>query len=199
MDLAKFLIEIGKGFRGESNVFSKSLINTLLADPIAQHAYGFRLMGEGDSLAIVHYGGTVGYRSGMILNLLSGDGAVFLTNSDNGSLLINELLLSASDSYQWPHFKQVEMTQTSVPQKQLTKFSGTYKFLPQGWQVKIELDNSTKKLALIFPNNDRYLLVPTSKRKNHFVHSETSVEVSFDFKDEELLMNLYGQVGKLQK
>lgn len=197
-DLALLLIEIGKGYRGESKVFSKSLIDTLLANPIAQHAYGFRTMGEGESQAIVHYGGTVGYRAAMVLNLKSGDGAVFLTNSDNGSALVNELLLSVSDVYQWPHFKQVEMTQSSSPEDVLIGFTGAYKFESAGWQVSVEFDDTTEQLALIFPNNDRYLLVPTTKRKNHLVHPETGVEVSFDIDGKNVLINLYGQTGSKQ-
>lgn len=197
-DLAKFLIEIGKGYRGQSDVFSKALIDSMLTNPIAQHAYGFRLMGEGDTLALVHYGGTVGYRSGMVLSLASGDGAVFLTNSDNGSALINELLLSASAVYQWEHFKQIEMTESPVVIDALKNFIGDYKFEAQGWQVSVVYDDSEEQVAVVFPNDDRYLLVPTTKSKNHFVHADTGVEVGFEVEEDLVFIHLYGQKGDRQ-
>lgn len=74
-DLAMFLLEIHKAYEGKSNVFTQASILEMLANPISNHAYGFRLIGGGDQVFITHYGGTVGYRAGMTLNLQTGNGA----------------------------------------------------------------------------------------------------------------------------
>jgi CubicO group peptidase (beta-lactamase class C family) len=197
-ELAQFLIEIGKGYRGESEVFSKATIDELLTDPISQHAYGFRMMGEGDSLALVHYGRNVGYVTGMVLNLVSGDGAVVLTNSDNGFNLMNELFLTISNEYQWPHYKQNVMEKKSLPIDTLNRFVGQYKFEAQGWSIAVEFDPDSKQLVLAFPNNDRYSLVPTTQEEYHLVHPETGVQTRFEMTDKGTVLHLYGQVGAKQ-
>jgi CubicO group peptidase (beta-lactamase class C family) len=103
-DMAAFLVELFKGYNAKSNVFSQARIRELLAEPTEGHAYGFRLMGEGDQVFITHYGGTQGCRAGMTLNLRTGDGAVYLTNSDNGSDLGTEFLTLSPASTTGLHF-----------------------------------------------------------------------------------------------
>ena len=74
------------------------------------------------AIAITHYGGNAGYRTGMTIDLTTGNGLVYLTNSDNGGSLGNELLLSASQVYSWQHFKQTNATRKCTsPQNTRTK------------------------------------------------------------------------------
>ncbi len=39
---------------------------------------------SGDDISITHYGGNAGYSTGMTISLTSGNGLVYLINSDNG-------------------------------------------------------------------------------------------------------------------
>ena len=50
----------------------------------------------------------------MTISLTSGKGLVYLINSDNGGALGNELLLSASQVYNWQHFRQIEAERKEV-------------------------------------------------------------------------------------
>ena len=194
-DWANFLIEISKGYRKESKVFSKALVSNLLAEPIEHHAYGFILVGEGEDLTLVHHGGNVGYRSTMMINLASGDGAAFLTNSDNGSALIGELLRSISHTYGWSHFNQLEFNARTRKPEELRPFVGEYEFKQHGWRVKVVYDQTAKNISVIFPNHDRYHLVPTTEAAAHFVHPETGVEVRFEQESNGHRIHLYGQIG----
>lgn len=194
-DLAHFLIEIGKGYQGKSKVFSKSVINELLSEKIDDHYYGFYAYGEGDNLTIAHYGGNLGYRSAMILNVKTGDGLVVLTNSDNGSLLTGDLLRAWSLQNNLPHFKVKSVAKTQLSQTQLKEFAGKYAFTKQGWQVEVRYDARAKGIAIIFPNGDVYPLVATRKETNHFIHMDTGVETVFVKKEGQLAIKLYGQLG----
>ncbi|WP_435274953.1 serine hydrolase domain-containing protein [Psychrobium sp. nBUS_13] len=127
-DLALFLSEIGKGYRGNSKVFSKGVIDELFNQEIENHFYGFRTLATGDNLAIAHYGGTQGYRSAMVLDVTTGNGAVVLTNSNNGSLLTGDILRSVAKHYQWPYLNATFFNQIIVDKTALQSFIGQYEF-----------------------------------------------------------------------
>jgi hypothetical protein len=193
-DLAAFLIEIRKGYRGESTVFDQAGVRRLMATPFDGHAYGFRLIGKGDSLFITHYGGNVGYRTGMTLNLTTGDGAVFLTNSDNGSDLGAELFGALSRVYGWATFREERVTRTNQPIEVLRSLTGRYVFAEQNWAVSVGYEGGT--LTLVFPNGDRYAMTPIQGAPLEFIHSETGVRASFAREGADSRIQLYGQTGR---
>jgi CubicO group peptidase (beta-lactamase class C family) len=191
-DMAAFLIEIRKGWQGRSTVFARDSIRELLANPIDGHAYGFRLIGDGDQVFLTHYGGTVGYRAGMTLNLNSGDGAVYLSNSDNGSDLGLEFLGAVSGVYDWPMFRQTLVERAKQPLQVLKSLTGRYKF--EGPTVLVVHERET--LTLVFPNGDRYAMTPIAGAPREFIHPDTAVRASFDGQGADMTMQLYGETGR---
>ena len=192
-DLAAFLIEIRKGWQGRSAVFSQASIRELLAEPIDGHAYGFRLIGDGDELFLTHYGGTVGYRAGMTFNLQSGNGAVFLANSDNGSELGLEFLGAVSDAYAWPMFRPLRVERTTQPAQVLEALAGRYGF-EEGPVVVVAYEEG--ELVLRFPNGDRYAMTPIAGAPREFIHPVTGVRARFDGEGSDIALQLYGQSGR---
>ena len=196
-DLAMFLLEIHKGYEGKSNVLTQASIRELLASPIDNHAYGFRLIGEGDQVFITHYGGTVGYRAGMTLNLHTGDGAVYLSNSDNGSNLGEAFFSAASRAYDWPVFREERVKRMKQPAAVLQSLAGIYVFPYQGWKVSVV--HEPDSLRLEFPAGNRLPLAmfPIQGRPLEFVH-ETGVHATFDGDVQDLKIRLFGQTGQRQ-
>lgn len=196
-DMALFLIEIHKGHEGTSSVFTQASIRELLANPIENHAYGFRLIGEGDQVFITHYGGTVGYTAGMTLNVRTGDGAVFLVNSDNGSNLGTEFFGAVSRAYGWPTFREEQVKRMHQPAAVLQSLAGTYVFPEPGWKVSVVYERDS--LTLVFPRGDResLVIVPIQGRPREFMH-ETGVRTSFEGEGKEMKIHLYGQTGQRQ-
>lgn len=195
-DLASFLTEIGKGYRGKSTVFSKGVINELFNQEIESHFYGFRTLATGDNLAIAHYGGTQGYRSAMVLDVTTGNGAVILTNSNNGSLLTADILRSVAKHYQWPYLNAIFVNQNAVDKSSQLAFVGQYEFNEQGWKIDVIYNEHTNKLSIIFPNKDNYPLTATDKATHHFIHEDTGVEAEFKTINNSIEIKLYGQVGE---
>lgn len=192
-DMAALLIEMRKGWQGKSAVFAEESIRELLGNPIDSHAYGFRLIGEGDRVFMTHYGGTVGYRAGMTLNLETGDGAVYLANSDNGSDLGLAFLRAVSAVYQWPVFRQTVVERASQPAGVLQALTGRYQF-PEGPAISVVYERGA--LTLLFPNGDRYAMTPIGGAPRAFIHPETAVTASFDGEGADTTILLYGQTGK---
>jgi len=194
IDLAKFLIQIYRAYQGDSSIFSQSDIQSIISDERNGSVYGFLLNRSGDDISITHYGGNAGYRTGMTISLTSGNGLVYLINSDNGEPLGNELLLSASQVYNWKHFKQTNVQRKQVEPEILKELSGKYK-----WNNQIDLvvtfDETNNKVSLYFPNGDEYKLVPVIGEELDFIHPNTGVKVSFLKKDDFQSFTLYGQTA----
>ncbi|GAB4197712.1 MAG: hypothetical protein Tsb002_32080 [Wenzhouxiangellaceae bacterium] len=191
-DLAALLIEMRKGWQGQSAVFTRESITELLDNPVVSHSYGFRLIGEDDQLFITHYGGTVGYRSGMTLNLQSGAGAVYLINSNNGIDLGREFLSAVARTYNWTAFPQVWAERTTLPLGTLSSFDGQYQF-DGGPTISVTVEDEV--LTIIFPNGDRYMMTPIKGKDHEFIHAGTAVRARFYSDDTGLLIELYGQTG----
>ncbi|MDX8340238.1 serine hydrolase domain-containing protein [Draconibacterium sp. IB214405] len=192
IDLANFLIEIYKAYQGANSIFSQSDIKSIISQERDGSVYGFILNRSGDDISITHFGGNAGYRTGMTISLTSGNGLAYLINSDNGGALGNELLLSASQIYNWHHFKQTEAQRTHVKSDVLKGLSGSYK-----WNNQIDLtvsyDENKDQISLFFPNGDEYKLVPVIGENLDFIHPNTGVQISFTMKDNIQSFTLYGQ------
>ena len=194
IDLAKFLIEIYNAYQGNSSIFSQSDIKSIISQERDGHVYGFLLNRSGDDISITHYGGNAGYRTGMTISLTSGNGLVYLINSDNGGALGNELFLSASQVYDWKQFKQTSVQRKQVAPEVLKELSGKYKWNDQ-IDLSITFDESNNTVSLYFPNGDEYKLVPIIGEELDFIHPNTGVEVSFLKKDGFQSFTLYGQTA----
>ena len=194
IDMAKFLIEIYKAYQGKSSIFSQADIKSIISQERDGQVYGFILNRSGDDIAITHYGGNAGYRTGMTISLTSGNGLVYLINSDNGGALGNELLLSAAQVYNWQHFKQTNAQREQVSSEVLKGLSGEYKWNDQ-IDLSIRYDASHNLISLIFPNGDEYKLTPIVGDELDFIHPNTGVKVTFLMKDDFRSFTLYGQTA----
>lgn len=130
----------------------------------------------------------------MTISLTSGNGLVYLMNSDNGIALGNELLLTASQIYNWHSFKQTTAYRKQVDAQTLRDLTGKYK-----WNKQIELsvgfDEDRKQVSLFFPNGDEYKLDPIIGDELEFIHQNSGIKVSFMKDDGIQSFSLYGQLA----
>lgn len=194
IDMAAFMIEIYKAYQGKSTVFSQSAIQSLISHERDGLVYGFITDRSGNGISITHYGGNAGYRTGMTLDLTTGNGLVYLTNSDNGGALGNELLLSASQVYGWHHFKQTDVRRNDVNSQVLSELPGIYKWNNQ-IDLSITFDEINNQISLFFPNGDEYKLTPILGDELDFIHPNTGVQVTFLKKNDFQSFQLYGQTA----
>ena len=107
-DLARFAIDLMDTEAGRSGA---KLSSRAEAQMLTSQAYawllgafdgqGIFLIGENDSLRFFHEGSNAGFAS-FLLGYRSGQGAIIMTNSDNGILLMDEIARSIAHEYNWP-------------------------------------------------------------------------------------------------
>lgn len=108
-DLAKVIIEVQKSAAGTSNkILSADMTKTMLTRLLGETGLGFFVEQLPDRISFSHSGGNEGFRSQLYGYTQTGQGAVVLTNGDNGAALIKEILASISAEYDWPEFKVTE-------------------------------------------------------------------------------------------
>ncbi|MGE4289013.1 MAG: serine hydrolase domain-containing protein [Salinivirgaceae bacterium] len=194
VDMAKFMIEIYKAYQGEPSIVSAADMQSVLSYERDGHVYGFIVNRSDNDISLTHYGGNDGFRTGMTISLTSGNGLVYLMNSDNGGALGNELLLSASQLYNWQHFKQTQVKREHINAEVLDGLSGKYKWNNQ-IDLSITYDDNKNQISLFFPNGDEYKLVPIVGDELDFIHPNTGVQISFIVNDNMQSFRLYGQTA----
>jgi CubicO group peptidase (beta-lactamase class C family) len=103
-DLANLLLLVGRAWRGESRLFlSPETAREMLARQNGGlYGLGVAVGDAGGSLVLMKRGQNVGYQGYLILFPAEGQGMVVMTNSDNGSILVEALIRRAADLHGWP-------------------------------------------------------------------------------------------------
>jgi len=102
-DLAKFMIALGKSYRGENGgVLEQSSAQLMMKRVPNAGGTGIGIDGEGDSFRFRHTGGNAGFSCYAVSFANKGRGFVIMTNSDNGFPLNHEVARAISKAYNWP-------------------------------------------------------------------------------------------------
>jgi CubicO group peptidase (beta-lactamase class C family) len=100
-DLAKFGIEIAKSKHGQSNLLlSESMTRQMLTPQIENAGLGF-FMAPHNVNQFAHGGADEGFQAMFVMLGDEGQGAVVMTNSDNGVIVANHLIESIASEYRW--------------------------------------------------------------------------------------------------
>jgi len=126
-DLCRFAIEIQKSLAGQSNeVISKSLTEQMLTPGIGGFGLGFALSGNGEVVAFYHGGSNEGFRCKLVAFAKEFQGAVVMTNSDNGWPLIREIIRSIAYVYKWPIFQSEEVNLIELESSVIEAYVGEF-------------------------------------------------------------------------
>jgi CubicO group peptidase (beta-lactamase class C family) len=102
-DLARFMLAVGRSYRGEPNgLVEQSSARTMLSKVPGGSGQGFGLSGEGEAFRYRHNGGNAGFTCYAVAFTGTGRGAILMTNSDGGSQLMHEVARAISREYGWP-------------------------------------------------------------------------------------------------
>lgn len=101
-DLATFAMAIQAGAAGrETGVLSPALTRTMLTPVMNDYALGLQIDSRQAATTFGHGGSNAGFRGGMVATIDGGDGAVVLTNGDNGGEIAADLIRAIAAEYKW--------------------------------------------------------------------------------------------------
>lgn len=101
-DLARFALELQRSLHGDSNRILTTANTTQMLTHSGDYALGIEALGRGQAARFGHGGSNEGYRARFICFRNVGQGAVILTNSENGDKVISETMKGIARIYGWP-------------------------------------------------------------------------------------------------
>ena len=126
-DLAQYVIEVQQSLKGKANhVLSETMTKAMLTKQIGNQGLGPGLDDTPNALAFGHGGSNMGYKCQFYAFTETGQGMVIMTNADQGSELISELMRSVSAAYNWPVFRSITKKVATITPEQLDKLVGRY-------------------------------------------------------------------------
>jgi CubicO group peptidase (beta-lactamase class C family) len=127
-DLARYAIGIQQAWAGNPGaILSSATVRKMMTREIDRHGLGPVIGGEPSRQFFTHGGANFGFRC-QLAAYLEGDGAVIMTNGDNGGELAERLLRSIAREYQWPDFAPPERVMTAVDPQTFDRYAGAYRF-----------------------------------------------------------------------
>ncbi len=173
-DLARFAIEIQKSKSGKSNkILSVEMVNEILTPQIGGWGLGLELRGKNQSARFGHGGGNEGYRCLMFAYSDSGQGAVVMTNSDNGDALAEEIMRSIAKEYGWFEYLPKEKIIVSVDRKIYDSYAGQYQIAPNYF---LTIANENGKLFSQMTGQPKVELFAESETDFFLKESETEIK-----------------------
>lgn len=130
-DFAVFFLELLKEATDTSSkVLAPATARAMLSPQKESFAFGFSVEGAVDDINFNIRGKTDGFVCYAIFYPVRGQGAVIMTNSDNGMLLVEEILRALSAAYEWPHFKPQEKPLFRLDPSIIRQYVGRYEVSP---------------------------------------------------------------------
>ncbi len=197
-DLARFAIELQRAYQGKSKkVLSREMVKQMLTKQTGGWGLGITLDGDGDkALRFSHGGANTGFRTRMVAYAATGQGAIVMTNSEQGDALCGEIIRGIAREYGWADYL-TEKTIVQVDLQKLDGYAGEYEFNGARYRILIE----DGKLKAQNPNGVKFDMLAESEMK--FFIRERPVGFVF-VKDPsgrvtELILNSNGQDIRFKK
>lgn len=138
-DLSRYIIETALSWNGKSEKVLTSEFTKLRLKPVMEDAgLGVFVLVNDSSYYFSHNGGNEGFACYYVGDVISGNGMVIMTNSDNGSLCA-EVANSVATVYGWKdYYKPVIKTVVEVDEVILESYTGAYEAGGSTFTVKRE-------------------------------------------------------------
>jgi CubicO group peptidase (beta-lactamase class C family) len=127
-DLAKLAIELQRAYTGRSRtVLDQSTVREMFTVQKPPFGLGYVIDGSGPAVEFSHSGDDAGFKAITVAFAERGQGAVIMSNGDLGDALMQEILTSIADAYNWPTHRQAEKRAVPHDSASLAAFVGTYR------------------------------------------------------------------------
>lgn len=189
-DLAQFIVYIQAALKGERtkplnpDYVKKMITRQKIDDKEIDSGLGLFLENHGENLMFTHAGQDEGFIARLSGYAFRGQGIVIMMNNDSGWILMNEIINSVADAYNWPDFKSIERKIVAVDSSNFTQLTGQY----INKEDKIEVSLIDGKLFIDFKKGMGPMQLYSSGKCIFFVQEE---DLTVEF------LNCKGKPGSL--
>ncbi|MFN0085353.1 MAG: DUF6265 family protein [Blastocatellia bacterium] len=199
-DLARFAIELQQAYAGKStNVLSQAMVKQMLTKQAGSYGMGLGLAGEGKAFSFSHGGSNEGFKCMLFAFAETGQGAVVMTNGDQGGRLADEVLRAIAREYDWPARQAVEREPAKVDPAIFAEYAGEYELRPGQTRVVLHENGG---LFLSPAGNVKLELFPESPSR-FFIENDAGVRYVFNRNAEgrvsELVIEIEGAKNVLRR
>lgn len=141
-DLARFVLAVQRSRQGESTkILSAQNMRQMLTPVKSDWSLGFEIGGSPAAPYFYHDGANQGYKATLVGYEHGGDGAVIMTNGDQGYELGLEIVRSIAKEYEWPDFHPITRTMLPMNAAAQSEFIGHYTIQDLG-DFEVRLDGA---------------------------------------------------------
>jgi hypothetical protein len=146
------IIAVSNAYTGRApSPLSKEMVSQMLTlTKPTSYGLGFVLERSGDSLSFAHGGSNEGYRCLFVGFPARGQGIAVMTNSDNGSAVISEIVAAFAGELGWPGQYVSKVTPATISPTQRQRFVGVYR--TTGGEVTVTVTVSGDTLYIDAPD-----------------------------------------------
>jgi CubicO group peptidase (beta-lactamase class C family) len=165
LSFASDILQTAMGKDGK--ILSSGLARAMLSRQAGDRGFGFGIEGTGMDVRFELRGRTHGFACSLDVYPYKGQGAVIMTNSDNGALLRDEILRAVSAAYEWPDFKAEERPLYRLEPSIYEQYVGRYRVTPD-YELNVRYE-------------DYYLVIqPTGQAPTRFYVESSTFFFSID-------------------
>jgi CubicO group peptidase (beta-lactamase class C family) len=128
-DLARLTVAVTKAWAGQSSaLLDRALARQMLTPQVGGRGLGWALAELGPTLRFAHGGSNIGYKCQLLAYPEFGLGAVVMTNADEGSALIREIMEAVAREHDWPdlHTGLLPGQAQALEPAVVSTYAGTY-------------------------------------------------------------------------
>jgi CubicO group peptidase (beta-lactamase class C family) len=179
-DLARFAIELQQAYAGKSSkVISKPMAAQMLTRLKGSYGLGIGVDKAEEGLAAFSHGGSnQGFKTMMYAFTTTGQGAVVMTNGDNGDALTGDIFRSIAKVYGWKDWRVIEKPVVAVGAATLAAYEAKYKLD----SMEIKVSNEGGRLFITAPplGPDPQELFPSSATRFFLLTDDTEFAFNKD-------------------
>jgi tetratricopeptide (TPR) repeat protein len=173
-DLARFAIGVQRMLAGGKGPLTKASAENMVKPRRDDYALGLGIRDEGGAKYFEHGGADEGFQAQLTASENRGYGAIIMTNSDRGYLLMPEILRSIAAAYYWEGYQIEAIPAAKVSPQDLAIYAGKYRL---DADTVLVVTQSGAGLEVKIPLGETFTLVPVSKQS--FVRRDAETRYAF--------------------
>ncbi|MCW0464945.1 serine hydrolase domain-containing protein [Xanthomonas sacchari] len=174
-DLARYAIELCAAQAGRGRVLSAASARAMMTPVRDGYGLGLNIGGASARKYVYHDGSNAGYKATLVVYPQGCDGAVVLSNGDQGYQLGLEIVRAVAAAYAWPDFQPIRRTAIAVDIAAQRRFVGSFA-IPELGTFRIR--EAQGRLLVELRKDQAYPLIPASDHA--FFLSAQDIVIRFD-------------------